>query len=106
AEFIRVLAPGGVLLFQLTARRRETRLFGKLKVWLGKVYYGRLWKVIHPRKPFMAMYGIPREAVAETIAAQGGRVVEIAPDGSAGPRWESYQYLVTRDPRENTSESP
>jgi hypothetical protein len=42
------------------------------------------------------MHSVPPDDVAATIAAVGGELVAIQPDGSAGREWASYFYFVTK----------
>lgn len=90
AEMVRVLAPGGALLFRLPGRAHGLRIPGYLRR-LGRV----IWNLVHPRQPMVGMYGIPKEQVIALVTSYGGQVLDAAPDGSAGPHWESTQYLVT-----------
>jgi len=109
-ELVRVLAPGGVLMFQLPERvaidPREAFegapvLGSALKRSLPKplvVAYRRVKYrfVTYPREPEMEMFGMPREEVLELILAAGGRVLELAPDQSHGPGVHGFEYWVTR----------
>jgi ubiquinone/menaquinone biosynthesis C-methylase UbiE len=95
AEFMRVLAPGGVLLFQIPSQARET---GSTKIGraMRAFYYRFLWDILHPDTPYMGMYGIPKEEVVQLVTRHSGRVIHVAPDPAAEPEWEGYRYLVTR----------
>lgn len=99
AEFLRVLAPGGVLLFQLPSvvRKSGSTLAGRT---LRKFYYRFLWDLLHPQTPYMGMYGIPKETVIRLINRHGGRVIDVVPDAAAEPEWEGYRYLVTQIKRQ------
>jgi SAM-dependent methyltransferase len=46
--------------------------------------------------PVMEMYAVAREEVVAAVEQAGGRVLDIAKDGSAGPEWRSFRYCVTR----------
>ena len=98
-EFVRVLAPEGVLLFQLpgTMRREGSTALGRFV----SVFYSRfLWDVLHPRTPLIKMYGVKRERVLEVIGGAGGEALDVQPDEAAGPQWEGFRYLVARRPIE------
>ncbi len=93
AEFVRVLAPGGALLFQIpsVARTSGSTLAGRS---LRKFYYRFLWDLLHPQTPYMGMYGIPKENVIRLIERSGGRVMDVVPDRAAEPEWEGFRNLT------------
>jgi len=100
-EFIRVLKPGGLLVFQLPSRPSDlhsaaskarylikSRLPIRMQDLLMRWRY-RDWAGMH-------MYGISRDKVSEIIGKNGGRFVDIHEDNKAGKYWESYTYTVTK----------
>jgi SAM-dependent methyltransferase len=105
-EFMRVLAPGGLLLLQLpeevereraerslrTMIRPRTRIGGALRR-MGvspKVLYDRLgWQ------PEMTMRGMPKEAVRSLVGEAGGRVAWSSESTDAPKSYDTY-YLITR----------
>jgi SAM-dependent methyltransferase len=109
-ELVRVLAPGGVLMFQLPERmaidpreafERAPVLGSALKRSLPKplvVAYRRVKYrfVAYQRGAEIEMFGMPREEVLGLIVAGGGRVLELAPDQSHGPDVPGFEYWVTR----------
>ena len=97
AEFVRVLAPDGALLFQIPSRARDTgtTMIGRAS---RTFYYRFLWDILHPSTPYMGMYGVPKHEVVRLVARHGGQAIHIAPDPAAEPEWEGYRYLVTRIP--------
>jgi SAM-dependent methyltransferase len=108
AELVRVLAPGGVLMFQLCEPINPRKVFEDAPV-LGSAFkrslprplvvsYRRLkypWLSIR-RGAQVEMFGIPRDEVVEVIRAGGGRVLELVPDQSHGPDVPGFEYWVTR----------
>lgn len=112
-EFMRVLAPGGLLVFQLPsslvnplpahpASPAPPRLSPRQQIhrWYGRVRH-RLTPPPPPPadKPFqprMEMHAIPQEEVLTLLAQSGGVVKEIKPDTWAGPAWNSYTYYVLK----------
>jgi SAM-dependent methyltransferase len=84
-EFLRVLAPGGLLLFQYPSKPISLR---------SRV--GR-WKALLSRPRPMYMNGMDREAVIELIRRGGGRILEIRQDDASIPGYHSLCYAVTRD---------
>ena len=95
AEFLRLLAPGGLLLFQIPSRSRDTE-----STWIERAarsfYYRFLWDILHPSTPHMDMYAIPKDEVIRLIGRCGGTLVDAVPDPSAEPQWEGFRYLVRR----------
>jgi SAM-dependent methyltransferase len=105
-EFARVLAPGGVLLFQLPsgvarqpgalakyALRRVVQAVNRYLPGAAQALYERLPDGDRLR---IEMYTVPRERVTATVAAAGARVVDVRADGAAGPQWISLSYCCTR----------
>jgi ubiquinone/menaquinone biosynthesis C-methylase UbiE len=88
-EFLRLLVPGGLLLFQLPSRPLcpYPGIAGKLLFRLGRIY--------SLMTPAMYMNGIAREQVIALLEKNGGRVVEVEPNTDAGAGFESYTYAVT-----------
>ena len=107
-ELIRVLAPRGVLMFQLPSEipwvDAET-LFVEAPV-LGSSLKRRLPKVLvraHRRfkyhflfGPRMEMFGMNREEVSEMIRKAEGTILDIRPDQSHGPGVPGFEYWVTK----------
>jgi SAM-dependent methyltransferase len=85
-DFLRVAAPGGLVVFQLPAEPAPG-LVGGLVRRLPDPVLTRLRKG-------MQMHGTPPTEVTALVAAHGGRTVAIEPDTSAGPRWRSYLYVT------------
>jgi len=84
-EFLRVLAPGGLLLFQYPSKPIG---FG---VRLGR------WKALLSRPRPMYMNGMDRKEVVELLERCGGRVLNVEQDDNAIPGYHSFCYAVTRD---------
>ena len=84
-EFLRVLAPGGLLLFQYPSR----------PIGLG-VRLAR-WKALLSRPRPMYMNGMNRDEVEGLLESAGGRILNVQQDDSAIPGYHSFCYAVTRD---------
>jgi 2-polyprenyl-3-methyl-5-hydroxy-6-metoxy-1,4-benzoquinol methylase len=89
-EFLRVLKPGGLLVFQLPSRRKGD--FAQVR----SVAHELFDPLLHPIKPRVVMRGIGKEKVIRLLTEHRGEVLDVASDESAGPRWESFRYLVTK----------
>ena len=90
AEFLRVLHPQGLLVFQLPDR------YHRSKDWLTYTIYGLFMRTLLRRTDVMEMHGIAREPILELVAASGGEVVLTEEDSMAGPKWLGWRYFVRR----------
>ncbi len=99
AEFLRLLAPDGLLMFHLPSHRRRPAVAR----WLPGNLYPRLarlaWAAAHPGRPVVPMYGVRPKTVKAWIEGSGGRVLAAEPRDSAGPEWVSFRYSVAKTPR-------
>jgi ubiquinone/menaquinone biosynthesis C-methylase UbiE len=93
-EFVRVLAPGGVAIFQVASRPTMS-----LK---GLVFRFAPWPAIRwaqrrlLRYPApMRMTGLPRAAVEKALAPTQGRIVGLVSDDSYGGHWHYDRYYVS-----------
>jgi SAM-dependent methyltransferase len=97
SELVRVLRPGGVLVFQELSHRAPTLRNAMLRVLPS----GARRLVRRARKGWVAsmtMDGVPRAKVTALIQAAGGEVVDIRDDNSGEPVWKGYRYTVSRAP--------
>jgi SAM-dependent methyltransferase len=101
-ELVRVLSPGGLLVFQLPAGPAAAGPApAGLKARVKRLLPAPLrtaWDALRRWREFprMDMYGLPREEVTRVVEDAGGRLVDVLPDESAGPAWPGYRYCVTR----------
>jgi len=96
-EFLRLLAPGGLAIFQLPSNpAAELPRSGRL-TWLPYPLWRR-WRRLRQVFDFprMDVYGIPRTDVVALVGQCGGRVVDVVPDVSAGQSWAGFRYCVAR----------
>ena len=95
AEFLRVLASGGLLLFQLPSRVRkdQSTVYERL---IRKLYYDVFRNFLRPLTPYMEMHGAGKEEVVQFLEDHGGRVLDVTADDYAQPHWEGFRYLATR----------
>jgi len=113
AEFVRVLAPGGVALFQVPARppaKPATPLKkSSFTLWpptLAKRGYRSVRRALKNVNralnrsaavtPVMEMHTLPREEVLALLQTIGGDVLNVYRYDAAGTEFESYGYLVRK----------
>ena len=97
AEFIRLLSPSGVLVFQLPARPPRT-LRSRLKRLIPSVLRTRWRRFRHERgaEARMQMFWTSPERVARLVRRSGGKIEAVQDDYSAGPGWSGKRYVVRR----------
>ncbi len=102
AAFVRVLAPGGILAFQYTGRRRSLVrrvtaparriVMAVLPEGIGNALYRRMTGRLAP----IEMFGMSPKRVTRLLEAHGARVVGVIADESS-LELESFRYFVTLD---------
>lgn len=101
-EFVRVLRPGGVGLFQMPAVRLtpapssfrhaiKDLLPSPLLTAYRKLRYGAV-----PAVPEFDMYDIPRDQVESLLRGARAQLIAMLPDTDAAPPWLSYWYAFTK----------
>jgi len=93
-EFVRVLKPGGALIFQLVGEclAPDEEVRHSSRRWLASLLARLRYAV---RGPAMEMHGADPAEVKVLLSAAGGRVVDVAETRHARI-WMSYLYLVTK----------
>jgi SAM-dependent methyltransferase len=101
-EFLRLLTPQGILIFQLPSELRPAahpqpsavrRVIRHLAPQgLVDLYHRVRWGNL----PHMEMHGIRRECLVEFLEMHGAGIVDIADDQSAGDDWISFRYCVRK----------
>ncbi|HUR91708.1 MAG TPA: class I SAM-dependent methyltransferase [Gemmatimonadaceae bacterium] len=96
SELLRIVAPGGSMVFQLpverTGRRGRYAVIQRLS-WLIRAYR----RLRHGPAPHMEMHAVSEEKVAELIARGGGKILAADRDDSAGPAFESRIFYVVKE---------
>jgi SAM-dependent methyltransferase len=108
-EFLRVLKPGGALMFQLPgvvaidpeqafcdAPVTGGALKRRLPCAIVRLYRRFKYRVVLRHSlARMEMFGMDRAAVESLIAAAGGRLLEVRPDQSHGTEHPGFEYWAT-----------
>lgn len=97
AEFIRVLAPGGVAVFQLPARLAGPAR-PRFSLWPATLARraARALNRLTVREPYMAMHAFPRTEVEALLRAAGAEVLDVAPHVAGGDVLESLRYIARK----------
>jgi SAM-dependent methyltransferase len=97
AELVRVLRPGGVLVFSELSHRAPT-LRNAVRLVVPAFVLRRLRQRRFGWAATITMHGVRRHRVRAAIEAAGGEVISVRPDGAGQPVWRSYRYTVRRLP--------
>ena len=101
-EFVRVLAPGGVLVFQLPSEPipRRSALRGRLKPIIKSItpdpVLGAYRRVRWGRGSNTEMWGMPKGDVISLLQEEGARILDVREDTSAGKNWAGFRYAVMK----------
>lgn len=103
-EFIRILSPGGLLVFQLPSRPTNTlkgiiiKIIPEriLNIVRGGGFAGLFLAAINKNVPIIEMYSIRRDNLEDFLKKNQGVVVDVLRDQEAGSGWESFQYWVKK----------
>lgn len=99
-EFVRVLAPEGVLLFQtpsepISRSALWRRLKPKIRTITPSLLVDAYRRIRWGKGPHMEMWGIPKDDVVAILEEQGARVLDVEVDASAD-RWAGFRYAATK----------
>jgi len=108
-EFVRVAAPGGVILFQLPSERVPVRVERRGVARVKATIRDRTPEAVVnayddfkrwlSNEPTMEGHGIARDEVVSVLLEAGARVADVQDDASAGPLWVSHRYCAVRTGR-------
>jgi len=93
-EFLRVLQPGGVVVFQLPGRL--VRLRARIKRLVPRSIRAQYLRLLKKNHPARDMYGTPREQVLAYVSGLGAEFVGSTRNTDAGSGWESFRYTWRR----------
>lgn len=104
-EFLRILSPQGILVFQLPDDQIDRKEYRRLlKNFIPKCVYDTKRKLRHQLRPLidgqpqMDMYGIKIADVLALIEEYGGKILDLELDqsGTAPRGWTSLRYAITK----------
>jgi SAM-dependent methyltransferase len=98
-EFARVLAPGGVVVFQQPAQQvipTPKTLRSRLVRLIPYAVRAGIRKLIRRERVHFEMHVIPREQVVATLEDAGLEVVSVDRENSAGDPFLSYRYTARK----------
>ena len=115
-EFLRVMVPNGLLIFQLPSERAQERSsetpaiseaqnperidpLGRIKALTRLLIPDSVLELYRDRKiePVMEMHCTSCEEVQELLHANSAQLLRVTEDGYAGPRYRGFQYAVTKN---------
>ena len=97
SEFIRILKPDGVLVFQIPSEQKEIKEAGLRKIVkavLPAFVVDLIRKIRYIGEPKMEMHPVSQNEIKEFLKQQKARLIHIEPFESAGDSWNSYRYYV------------
>lgn len=96
-EFLRILRPGGVLIFQIPSSPDYRKVRKLLRLIAPETVYGIYVKARYRNKPRWDACGVKRDEVIGILERNGARIIAIKPDDCAGKYWKSFTYCVTKE---------
>ena len=93
-EFVRVLKPAGLLVFQLPSSQHGYKKL--LKTLLPAAAVNLLRRMVYGSAAVMEMYTVPEEAVSKVITASSAQVAHTHYNQAAGADYVSPEYFVTK----------
>ncbi|MBA4417155.1 MAG: hypothetical protein C0392_04495 [Syntrophus sp. (in: bacteria)] len=98
-EFLRVLAPDGLLLFQLPSESRT--LLGKLKPYIRPLVPSAVLRlsrrIRYGYEIKMEMYGINKNKVIGLIEESRGKIIKIEIDRDTDAKWNGFIYYIAKN---------
>lgn len=116
-EFMRVLKPGGITVFQLPSERTERKtpktqepssaeappetdmlrgLKQAVKPYLPASFLNWYVNFRYPKEPVMEMHCVGRSEVEQLLTESGAQVLNVVEDNYSGPGFRSFRYTVTK----------
>lgn len=92
-EFIRIIKPGGVILFSLPYK---PPLYYRISVSLFSQYFiNKYRQIVYKSKYVMEMHWIGKKKLSNFINTKA-KLIQTYPDKSAGEKWKGLVYIVTK----------
>lgn len=95
-EFVRVLAPSGLLLFQVPSRLVNPNWIKERMKKAMPTLLGIYRRIRFGYGSLISMHGIDRQEVITVLERSGARIIEVSENQDAGRRWISYRYCATK----------
>jgi SAM-dependent methyltransferase len=98
-EFIRVLRPGGTVVFQLPDEPSlRSRIQGRRRVWSLLRFLGVRERFLYENLGLspIKMNGLPPNRIRPLVESSGAELIKAEGDDRAGPKFCSYSYFVMR----------
>ncbi|MCB0703665.1 MAG: class I SAM-dependent methyltransferase [Saprospiraceae bacterium] len=92
AEFIRVLKPGGLIIFQLPSTNKTAPAYSLIRKSIHLIKSA----ILAPKEPVMEMYGIHISEMCAFLENQNGIIYQIKQNNYSGDSWSSFTYYITK----------
>jgi ubiquinone/menaquinone biosynthesis C-methylase UbiE len=93
-EFLRILAPQGLIVFQIPSEPK--RLRQRIKQKLPQSVLKQFYRFKYQEAPVMELHGVHRDEVVKLIKEYQGVILNIREDKRAFDEWTSFHYYVTK----------
>jgi SAM-dependent methyltransferase len=95
-EFLRVLRPGGLALFQVpSGRAYRPGSFGEFLYYFRRRYLRRFLRALR-RRPQVEIHYIPRPEVESLLLQSGGDLIDVVPVLRTGPKGRNFRYCTLK----------
>lgn len=95
-EFLRVLRPGGAVYVTIPSHPNLKTPRGVGFAVLPNRVLNGYRRLRFGYQGLMELHGMRREEVEAVVRAAGGDVVDVRADGSVGPAWHTFRYVITK----------
>jgi ubiquinone/menaquinone biosynthesis C-methylase UbiE len=106
-EFLRILVPSGLLIFQQASRGKPVSEENKFRINIRKVIrylvpsiwidlYRNKIQARNPGKPRMEMYELRPKTICRIVEESGGKILDVRKREYVESNWTSFQYCVTK----------
>jgi SAM-dependent methyltransferase len=95
-DFVRVLRPHGVLVFQLPAGVREEHRESGGVAGLARRARSALGVAVRLGRRHMEMHCTPRDQVEDALRDAGATITDVKADDRAGRHWYGFRYTATK----------